>query len=210
MQLTRTALDEGLAPDTILSAHLIPAIEEVGRRFGSGEIFLPELMKSAGAMQAATAVIRSAAGAAGEMRLVRGTVVIATVQGDIHDIGKNIVSMFLESNGYRVADLGRDVSARAVLEGAREDRANVVCLSALLTTTMRRMREVIELFAREKSACPVIVGGAAISREFARAIGAAGYGKDAVEAVSEVTRIVEATHRALLLSTPTSGPLNRM
>jgi len=190
VRLVEEAVSEGEDPSSILNDALIPAIEETGRRFASGAYFLPELMLSAGAMQAATEVIRSRVGSAEDAPASRGTVVIATVEGDIHDIGKNIVSMFLESNGYNVVDLGKNVKARDVLAGAKKAGADVVCLSALMTTTAPKMRESIELFSSEGYDCPIIIGGAATSREYAIRIGADGYGSDAVEAVCEVERLL--------------------
>ncbi|MGI6519055.1 MAG: homocysteine S-methyltransferase family protein [Bacillota bacterium] len=190
VELVGEALSEGEDASHILDDALIPAIEETGRRFASGAYFLPELMLSAGAMQAATGVIRSSLGSKGDAPEPKGTVVIATVEGDIHDIGKNIVSMFLESNGYRVVDLGKNVKAADVLRGARRARADVVCLSALMTTTAPKMQESIELFSREGLDLPIIIGGAATSREYAMRIGASGYGRDAVEAAQEVERLL--------------------
>ena len=196
VELVGEALSKGEDASHILDDALVPAIEETGRRFASGTYFLPELMLSAGAMQAATGVIRSSLGSKGDAPEPKGTVVIATVEGDIHDIGKNIVSMFLESNGYRVVDLGKNVKAGDVLRGARQAQADVVCLSALMTTTAPKMQDVIELFSREGLDLPIIIGGAATSREYAMRIGASGYGRDAVEAAQEVERLL-AERRAL-------------
>jgi 5-methyltetrahydrofolate--homocysteine methyltransferase len=188
--LVGEALSEGEDASRILDDALIPAIEETGRLFASGTYFLPELMLSAQAMQAATGVIRSSVSGTGHAPEPKGTVAIATVEGDIHDIGKNIVSMFLESNGYSVVDLGKNVKAEDVLSGAIRAGADVVCLSALMTTTAPKMQDAIELFSQEGIDLPIIIGGAATSREYAVRIGASGYGRDAVEAAQEVERLI--------------------
>ncbi|HAN87085.1 MAG TPA: hypothetical protein DCQ13_05495 [Firmicutes bacterium] len=188
--LVGEALSEGENASRILDDALIPAIEETGRLFASGTYFLPELMLSAQAMQAATGVIRSSLSGTGHAPESKGTVAIATVEGDIHDIGKNIVSMFLESNGYSVVDLGKNVKAEDVLSGAIRAGADVVCLSALMTTTAPKMQDAIELFSQEGIDLPIIIGGAATSREYAVRIGASGYGRDAVEAAQEVERLI--------------------
>jgi 5-methyltetrahydrofolate--homocysteine methyltransferase len=189
------ALLGGASPLELLDNHLIPAINLVGRRFGEGVYFLPQLMLSAGAMKAAFDLLRpeiaKARAAAGQAVEDKGVVVTATVEGDIHDIGKNIVAVLLENHGFRVVDLGRDVKAETILERAREEKADMVFLSALMTTTMPRMKEVVELFAAEGFDCPVLVGGAATTKSFAEAIGAKGYGRDAQEAVSLALSIID-------------------
>ena len=189
------ALEGGASPMEILDDHLIPAINLVGRRFGEGVYFLPQLMLSASAMKAACDLLRpeiaKAKAAIGEGTADKGVVVMATVEGDIHDIGKNIVAVLLENYGFKVVDLGRDVKPQSILVEARRVGADMVCLSALMTTTMPRMKDVVDLFAQEGFDCPVLVGGAATTRSFAEAIGAKGYGKDAQEAVTLALEIVE-------------------
>src|SRR5690606_36291792 len=137
---------EGRDPMAILNQHLIPAIEEVGRLFGEGSYFLPQLMLSAQAMKKAFTRLKPEIQKAKVGQAEIGTVVLATVQGDIHDIGKNIVAVLLENYGFRVIDLGRDVKNEVVLEEARKAGADIVGLSALMTTTMPQMKRVIELF----------------------------------------------------------------
>jgi 5-methyltetrahydrofolate--homocysteine methyltransferase len=198
--LVEQALSDGTPAAEILNGYLIPAINEVGRLFGAGVYFLPQLMLSAAAMKAAFEFLKpemARARAAGEESATqdegagqRGVVVMATVQGDIHDIGKNIVAVLLENHGFKVIDLGRDVKPETILEEARRAGADMVCLSALMTTTMPGMKDVIDLFAREDFDCPVLIGGAATTRSFADQIGAKGYGRDAQEAVSEALRII--------------------
>jgi 5-methyltetrahydrofolate--homocysteine methyltransferase len=192
--LVEQALREGASPMEALDNCLIPAINEVGRLFGAGVYFLPQLMLSAAAMKTAFDLLKpeisrvkaAEGGVAGD----RGVIVMATVQGDIHDIGKNIVAVLLENYGFRVVDLGRDVTPDVILKESRKAKADMVCLSALMTTTMPRMKDVVDLFGREGFECPVLVGGAATTRSFAEHIGAAGHGRDAQEAVSEALRIM--------------------
>ncbi|HYF91797.1 MAG TPA: homocysteine S-methyltransferase family protein [Symbiobacteriaceae bacterium] len=192
--LVEKGLAEGRDPMAMLNGHLIPAIEEVGRLFGAGIYFLPQLMLSAGAMKKAfhrlqPELQKAKAGAAHV-----GTIVLATVQGDIHDIGKNIVAVLLENYGFQVIDLGRDVKNELVVEEARRAGADLVGLSALMTTTMPQMQRVIEMLGPD---IPVLVGGAATTRAFAEQIGAAGYGKDAQEAVALALKLLEARKAAV-------------
>jgi 5-methyltetrahydrofolate--homocysteine methyltransferase len=184
------ALSAGADPMQVLNDWLIPAITETGRLFADGTYFLPQLMLSAEAMKAAFEMLKPELAKRSQGLTERGTVVLATVEGDVHDIGKNLVAILLENHGLRVYDLGRDVPASEILAHARKVRADAVCLSALMTTTMPRMKEVIDLFASEGFECPVLVGGAATTEAFAREIGASGYGRDAQEAVTEVLRVI--------------------
>lgn len=183
-------LARGDNPVAILNEALIVGMEEVGRLFGDGTYFLPQLMLSAEAMKRAFARLKPELQKLKEGQTEVGTVVLATVQGDIHDIGKNICAVMLENHGFRVIDLGRNVKNDLVVATAREQHADVVGLSALMTTTMPQMKRVIEMFRAEGMDVPVMVGGAATTRHFAREIGAAGYGRDAQEAVAEAKRLV--------------------
>ncbi|BDG61030.1 homocysteine S-methyltransferase family protein [Caldinitratiruptor microaerophilus] len=192
LENVEAALADGMGPMAILNEALIPAIEEVGRLFGAGIYFLPQLMLSATAMKQAFARLKPELQKERTGRAEIGTVVLATVQGDIHDIGKNIVAVLLENYGFRVIDLGRDVKNEVVVERALEEGADMVGLSALMTTTMPQMRKVIELFRQRGSDMPVLIGGAATSRRYADEIGAAGHGRDAQEAVREALRVLEA------------------
>ncbi|MFZ5828051.1 MAG: homocysteine S-methyltransferase family protein [Bacillota bacterium] len=184
-------LSEGRDPMGLLNQYLIPAIEEVGRLFGEGIYFLPQLMLSAAAMKKGFARLKPEIQRAKVGQAEIGTVVLATVQGDIHDIGKNIVAVLLENYGFKVIDLGRDVKNEVVLEEARKEGADIVGLSALMTTTMPQMKRVIDLFAAEGLDCPVLVGGAATTRSFADQIGAHGYGRDAQEAVAVALNVLK-------------------
>ena len=162
----------------VINKHLIPALDEVGERFEKGTFFLPQLMASAEAAKAGFDVIRaqSATEDAG-----KGPIAVATVKGDIHDIGKNIVKMLLENYGYRVIDLGRDVDPQTVLDCVREHGVKIVGLSALMTTTVKGMSETIELLHAEAPDVKIMVGGAVLNEEYAQMVGADFYAKDAAE-----------------------------
>jgi 5-methyltetrahydrofolate--homocysteine methyltransferase len=190
--LLEQALARGDGPVAILNDCLIVGMEEVGRLFGDGTYFLPQLMLSAEAMKRAFNRLKPELQKLKEGQAEVGTVVLATVQGDIHDIGKNICAVMLENHGFRVIDLGRNVKNELVVKTAQEAGADVVGLSALMTTTMPQMKRVIEMFRAEGVEMPVMIGGAATTRHFAREIGASGYGRDAQEAVAEAKRLVGA------------------
>ena len=166
-------------PMAIIDRMLIPALDDVGDRFDRGEFFLPQLMASAEAARAGFDAIRAAVPA--ESVADKGSIALATVKGDIHDIGKNIVKMLLENYGYRVYDLGRDVDPRAVLDAVRAHRIPLVGLSALMTTTVSSMEETIALLRQEAPGTKVFVGGAVLTPDYAREIGADFYAKDAAE-----------------------------
>ncbi len=194
--LLEKALARGDGPVAILNDCLIVGMEEVGRLFGDGTYFLPQLMLSAEAMKRAFNRLKPELEKLKEGQTEVGTVVLATVQGDIHDIGKNICAVMLENHGFRVVDLGRNVKNELVVQTARELGADMVGLSALMTTTMPQMKRVIEMFRAEGVDMPVMIGGAATTRHFAREIGAAGYGRDAQEAVAEAKRLAGVASRA--------------
>lgn len=169
---------EGAAPDTIMNEAMIPAMDVVGDLFQKGEVYLPEMLMAAKAMKAGMEILKplmvqSAATST-------GTVVIGTVRGDMHDIGKNLLSIALEGAGFKVVDLGVDVTPEAFVESVKEHRPQVLGLSALLTTTMIAMREVIEAIqeAGLRDAVKVMVGGAPVTRQYAEEIGADFYGPD--------------------------------
>ena len=169
-------------------------IRKVGALWEEGEYFLPELAQGADAMKAAMEIIQPALKARRQIRKVHGTIVIGTVEGDIHDIGKTLVATFLEANGFQVFDLGKDVPLDRFVEKAQEESADIICLSALLTTTMtgqaRLVKTLEEKGLRERFA--VIVGGAPVTPEYAKSIGADGFGTNAVNALSEALKIMEA------------------
>lgn len=173
-------LDAGEDPMAVIDGHLIPALDEVGARFEAGTFFLPQLMASAEAAKAGFDVIRSRS--AGDTVADKGSVAVATVKGDIHDIGKNIVRMLLENYGYTVYDLGRDVDPQAVADCVKEHGIKLVGLSALMTTTVRGMEETIALLRKQAPDAKVFVGGAVLTPEYAQMVGADYYAKDAAEA----------------------------
>lgn len=172
----------------ILNEGLIRAMDEVGRRFAAGDYFLPEMLQAARAMKAGMEVLRPhIASGTGEKK---GTIVIATVKGDLHDIGKNLVAMMLEGAGFEVINLGVDVDAEGFLRAAEEHAADIVCMSALLTTTMPAMAETVMVLRERRPRTRTMVGGAPVSRAFAEQIGATAYGADAPGAVEEARRIM--------------------
>ena len=185
----RRALDAGVAPQKLVDEVLIPAITAVGEKFEKKEYYLPQLLQSAEAMKAAMAELEPLLLESGGRKTDGPVFVLATVQGDIHDIGKNIFSLLLRNHGFNVIDLGKDVPAARIAEAARKYDAKIVGLSALMTTTMPRMKEVVELFKAEKLDIPVFVGGAAVDETFAESIGAY-YGADAMSSVRLALEVV--------------------
>lgn len=185
----KAALAEGEKPDAIINDHLIPAINEVGVLFDKQKYFLPQLISSANTMKMAIEYV--------EPMLERkdaeqkATAVIATVEGDIHDIGKNLVVLMLKNYGYHVIDLGKDVPASLIVETAMKENAKIIGLSALMTTTMMRMKDVVELAKEKGCTSKIVIGGAAINESFAEEIGADGYSKDAADCVKLVDSLLE-------------------
>ena len=176
---------------TVVDDILIPALDQVGADFEAGRVFLPQLIQAAGAAQAAFEVIRERLSAQpGGDGTPKGTIVLATVKGDIHDIGKNIVKVLLENYGYPVVDLGRDVEPAAVAEAVKKHAAPLVGLSALMTTTLGSMEATIRLLRREQLPCKVVVGGAVLTADYAQKIGADFYAKDAKESVDVARRVI--------------------
>ena len=178
-----------MGPLELVEKHLIPALDEVGARYERQEIFLPQLMNAATASGAAFDEVRRAMPAGGEGE-GKGPILLATVEGDIHDIGKNIVRTVLENYGWRVIDLGRDVAAERVVEAAQRHGAKVIGLSALMTTTVPGMERTIRLLHEAGVRAPVIVGGAVLTEEYAREIGADYYAKDAKRSADIVRAIL--------------------
>ena len=164
---------------TVINGHLIPALDEVGARFEAGKLFLPQLIAAADAAKAGFDVLREAAP---EQKADRGTILLATVKGDIHDIGKNIVRMLLENYGYSVLDLGRDVAPEAIVEATLSHSIKLVGLSALMTTTVKAMQETVSALRAANADCRIMVGGAVLTAEYAAMVGADYYAKDAAEA----------------------------
>ena len=187
--IVNKALEQGENPSDLLNQCLLPAINEVGEYFDKGKYFLPQLIGSAEAMKNAIEVL--------EPLLLKDvdssqmtTVVLATVEGDIHDIGKNLVALMLKNYGFRVIDLGKDVPASNIIKAAKEHQARIIGLSALMTTTMQKMREVVALIREEQLDIKVMIGGAVITQEYADEIGADGYSNDAADAVKLAKRLI--------------------
>ena len=183
--LARKGLAEGIDPLAMIQQGIKAAMDDVGRRFSEGDVFLPELMLAANAADAAVGVIEPELLKTGQARRTMGKVLLATVEGDLHDIGKNIVALLLKSSGFDVVDLGVDQKNDAILDAAESNEVGLIGLSALLTTTMPRMKEFVELLEQSgmKDRFKVVVGGAPVTQAFSDSIGADGYGADAAVAV---------------------------
>ena len=184
------AVDAGIAPEVILQQGLIPAMTEVGRLFETGEYFVPEMLIAARAMQAGLAILKPRLVAANIK--AAGKVVIGTVQGDLHDIGKNLVAMMMEGAGFEIVDLGTDVSPEKFVAAVRDHKANLMALSALLTTTMPKMEATIKAVqeAGIRDQVKVMIGGAPVTQAYADKIGANGYAADASRAASLAKTLV--------------------
>jgi 5-methyltetrahydrofolate--homocysteine methyltransferase len=188
---TQAALDDGAEVQAILDDGLIAAMDEVGERFAAGDMFVPEMLRSARAMQQAMHLIRPLLT---ESDLAaKGNVLIGTVKGDVHDIGKNLVAMMMEGAGFNVVDLGVDVAPAEFADKAGRNGADLVAMSALLTTTMPAMRETIEALQQAglRDSVKVLVGGAAVTGAFAADIGADGYAPDAPSAVGAAKQLLD-------------------
>ncbi len=189
---THAAIAAGVDPLAIVTGQLVPAMDEVGRRFECEEYFVPEMLLSARAMKASMEIVRPLLAAVGAEPA--GRVVIGTVQGDLHDIGKNLVAAMLEGGGFAVLDLGVNVAPGKFIEAVTDRKANIVCLSALLTVAMPAMRTTIEAFrnAGVRDRVKIMVGGAPVTALFAEKIGADGYSDNANSAVSLARKLVTA------------------
>jgi 5-methyltetrahydrofolate--homocysteine methyltransferase len=185
-------LAAGDKPDMIINQYLIPAINEVGELFNQKKYFLPQLIGSANTMKMAIEYLEPLLERKGSGDDLP-TLVVATVEGDIHDIGKNLVVLMLKNYGYNVIDLGKDVPAETIVDTAMKEHAAIIGLSALMTTTMMRMQDVIELCREKGCTSRVIIGGACITQSFADEIGADGYSKDAADCVKLVGRLLAQT-----------------
>ena len=179
--VTKKLLETTKALD-VVNNEIIPALNTVGKNFENKKVYLPELLMSADAAKAAFEVIKASVGA-NEASDEKKTFVIATVEGDIHDIGKNIVKLLLENYGFDVVDLGKDVPPEKIVEAVIDENARIVGLSALMTTTVPAMEETIKLLRERAPWCKVVVGGAVLTEEYAKKIGADKYCADAMETV---------------------------
>ena len=190
INLVKEGLDAGIMPDDMIQKHLITAIQKVGVLFEEKKYYLPQLIASAETMKKAIEYLEPML-SSGDETGPKVTIVIATVEGDIHDIGKNLVVLMLKNYGYNVIDLGKDVPASLIVETALKEHAKVIGLSALMTTTMMRMKDVVELAKEMGCDSKIVIGGAAINESFADEIGADGYSKDAADCVKLVDRLLE-------------------
>jgi 5-methyltetrahydrofolate--homocysteine methyltransferase len=190
LTLTQQAIDEGVAPKEILEQGLIAGMDVVGKRFKANEVYVPEVLIAARAMKAGMEALQPALTEAGVEPL--GTVVIGTVKGDLHDIGKNLVAMMLTGGGLKVVDVGTDVSPEKFIETVQAEGAQVVAMSALLTTTMPQMGEIVKAMKEAGVSTKTIVGGAPVTQNFADEIGADGYAADAASAVDVVKQLIDA------------------
>lgn len=193
VELVSQSLDSGLDAQTILNEGLIPGLREVGRRFAVGEAFIPELLIGARAMKAGVRVLEPALRAANAP--TRGDVLLGTVRGDLHDIGKNLVAIMLESAGWQVEDLGVDCTPECFVEALERKPGAVVGMSALLTTTMLNMRETIAAVRERRSDTIVLIGGAPVTQQFADEIGADGYAENPSDAIELLDRLAPGGHR---------------
>jgi 5-methyltetrahydrofolate--homocysteine methyltransferase len=187
-QQVQSALASGIAPEVILNEVLVPAMAEVGRLYEEGEYFVPEMLISARAMKSAMAFLQPVL-QKGSAQYV-GKVVSGTVKGDLHDIGKNLVSFMLEGAGFEVYDLGTDVAPEKFIAAARETNADIIALSALLTTTMTSMVSAVEAIHAAGLKVKIMVGGAPVTEAFAQQIGADGYAQNANQAVGVARKLL--------------------
>lgn len=192
VDVTNQAIADGVEPQAIINGYMIKAMEEVGQRFQRGEAFVPNLLMAARAMKGSLDILKPLM--KGNASTTLGKVVIGTVKGDLHDIGKNLVASMLEGCGFEVINLGVDVPSEKFIAAIKENNADILCLSALLTTTMNYMKDVIEALKADglRDQVKVMVGGAPVTAMFAEQVGADGYSEDASEAVALARRLVSA------------------
>lgn len=192
VDVTNQAIADGVEPQAIINGYMIKAMEEVGQRFQRGEAFVPNLLMAARAMKGSLDILKPLM--KGDASNTLGKVVIGTVKGNLHDIGKNLVASMLEGCGFEVINLGVDVPSEKFIAAIKENNADILCLSALLTTTMNYMKDVIEALKADglRDKVKVMVGGAPVTALFAEQVGADGYSEDASEAVALARRLVSA------------------
>ena len=184
----QASLDEGKSPQDIIDESMIPAMEAIGKEFEAGRVFVPNLLLSARAMKSALDILKPLM-LAGQTTTL-GTVVIGTVKGDLHDIGKNLVDSMLDGRGFKVINLGTDVSKERFIEAAKENNADIIAMSALLTTTMDYMKEVVDAVKADGLKVKTMIGGAPVTAEFAASIGADGFSTNANEAVEVAKKLL--------------------
>ena len=191
-ELMNKAIAEGIDPVELLSEGFSAGIREVGDQFGKGRMFLPELMLAADAMKAVSEIVNDHVAKSGKAIEKRGVMVLATVEGDVHDIGKGIVASLIKTQGIEVIDLGRDVPADVIADKAAECNADVIGTSALLTTTMAECKKLEDILKERglKGRIKTMIGGAPVTDRFAKRIGADAYGEDAAEAVEKILELL--------------------
>ena len=192
VKVTKIAVEEGVTPHEIINEYMIKAMEEIGSRFEAGKVFVPNLLMSARAMRGALDVLKPLM--QGQVDSYIGKIVIGTVKGDLHDIGKNLVASMFEGCGFEVINLGVDVSSDKFISAALENQADIICMSALLTTTMNYMKEVVAAVEASelKGKVKIMVGGAPVNDAFAKAIGADAYTSNANAAVVMAKKLIAA------------------
>ncbi|NLW87258.1 MAG: cobalamin-binding protein [Planctomycetes bacterium] len=190
VELTKQAIEDGLSPKDILESGLIAGMNVIGKRFKANEIYVPEVLIAARAMKGGMEVLQPALAKAGVKPIA--TVVLGTVKGDLHDIGKNLVGMMLTGGGLRVVDIGTDAPAEKFVDAVRRENADICAMSALLTTTMPQMKTVVDAIRTAGVRAKTIIGGAPVTQSFADEIGADGYASDAASAVDVVRSMIGA------------------
>ena len=192
VKVTKIAVEEGMTPHEIINQYMIKAMEEIGSRFEAGKVFVPNLLMSARAMRGALDVLKPLM--QGQVDSYIGKIVIGTVKGDLHDIGKNLVASMFEGCGFEVINLGVDVSSDKFISAALENKADIICMSSLLTTTMNYMKEVVAAVEASelKGKVKIMVGGAPVNDAFAKAIGADAYTSNANAAVVMAKKLIAA------------------
>ncbi len=190
VEVTQKAIDQGASPQEIINNYMIKAMGEVGQRFQDGKAFVPQLLMSARAMKGALELLKPLL--EGSKSATLGKIVIGTVKGDLHDIGKNLVASMLEGCGFEVINIGIDIPSEKFVEAVKEHNADILCMSALLTTTMTYMRTVIEAFEQSgmRNKVKIMVGGAPVNENFALEIGADGYSDNANTAVMKAKELM--------------------
>lgn len=196
VDITKQAIGENISPQYVINEYMIKAMEEIGRRFQDGKAFVPELLMAARAMKGPLDLLKPLL--QGDRSVMQGRVVIGTVKGDLHDIGKNLVASMLEGCGFEVINIGIDITADRFVTAIRSEKADIVCMSALLTTTMSYMEEVIDAIenAGLRNSIKIMVGGAPVTEQFAKQIGADGYSSNANEAVTLAKLLMKSKKQA--------------
>jgi 5-methyltetrahydrofolate--homocysteine methyltransferase len=195
--LAKAMLERGVEPFALVQQALVPTLTDVGQKFQDFEIYLPELMMAGEAAERVTALLEGTMLKAGKSSMAIGTVILGQVEGDIHDIGRNILAILLKSHGFKVIDLGRDVAASAFLDAAQKEKADIIGLSALMTTALPAQRRTIHLFTEVgvRQQFKIAIGGGATNQGWADEIGADGYAPDAASAIDLFKRLLDAPSR---------------